>query len=67
MHVQVYLQDKAKEVVLDEQAKYAKKGKRMGKERLINLLLAELYERRIYDSIATPMTNKQWRKFLKTK
>ncbi len=67
MRVDCNLQDKALEIVLSEQSKYSKKGKIIGKERLINVLLAELHERRILDAIIEPhlITNAEWKKFLK--
>lgn len=69
MRVDVDLKDEALQIVLDEQAKYAKKGKTRGKERIILLLLTELYHLRIKDSIAppAPMSKKEWKKFITKK
>ena len=69
MRVQVNLEGKASEIILSEQSKYVKQGKTMGKERLINVLLTELYERRLRDTIdpPKPLSNKDWKKLLKAK
>lgn len=69
MRVDVSLEGKALEIVLEEQARLVKKKTPRGKQKVINMLLTELYERRIYDSIAgstTPLSNSQWKKFLKS-
>jgi len=67
MRVDVDLIDKAKEIVLEEQAKYAKKGDRRGKERIVLMLLAELHDLRTRLKIApAPMDEKQWKKYLKS-
>ncbi len=69
MRVDVSLEGKAKEIVLSEQASLVKKGTPRGKERVIIMLLQELYERRILDTIRElpPMSNKDWNKYLKVK
>ncbi len=61
--VQVDLEGKALDLINQEQ----KKNPRIGKARYINILLTELYERRIFDTIVepTPLSNKNWKKFLK--
>ena len=68
MRVDCDLQGKALEIVLSEQSMLIKKKTPRGKERVINLLLTELYERRLKDTIAPPppLNNKQWKKYLKT-
>lgn len=64
----VILNDKASDIVIEEQAKYAKKGTVMGRARIIYLLLIELSERRLLDSInpPNPLSNENWNKYLKT-
>lgn len=67
--VQVELEGNALKLIIEEQAKYVSKKNFIGKGRLINILLAELYERRIMNTIvpALPMDKKQWKQYLKTK
>ncbi len=71
MRVDIDLKDKALDLVISEQKKYLDKkpSKIIGKERLVNILLAELYERRILDTIIEPhvLTSKEWQLFLKKK
>lgn len=69
MRVDVDLTDKAKDIVLSEQALYVERGTPRGKERIIIILLSELYERRLKDSISPPppMSNTVWKKYIKTK
>ena len=69
MRVDVNLEGKAKDLVLGEQQERMKGGRLIGKERLINMLLTELYEVRLRNSIVTPtpMSQKEWKKYLKAK
>jgi len=66
--VQVGLEGNALKLINKEQAKRAQDGVPVGKARLINILLSELYDRRIFDTLVKPrpMDNKTWKKFLKT-
>ena len=66
---QVKLEGNALALVLNEQARRVNDGKDTGKSRLINILLSELYERRIFDTIVepTPLNNKNWKKYVKKK
>lgn len=68
MRVDCNLEGKALEIVLNEQAVLVKKKTPRGKERVINLLLTELHERRLKDAVAPPkpLSNKEWRRYLKT-
>lgn len=65
--VQVKLEGNALKIVLFEQSKRDGHNKITGKARMINILLCELFDRRLKDSVVppTPMNNKTWKKFLK--
>jgi len=69
MKVQFNLEGNALRFVQAEQLKRDEEGRITGKGRLINILLSELYERRLKDTIVapTPVTNKKWKKLLKAK